>query len=282
MQSKSVYLYSRKKKAGKRVVAMGLMEMLKTRVADVAYFKPVIKESIESDEDIGFFKGYFPLKQPEDSAYGITADQLAEYIAKDQLHTAYELILERFSKLEGTYDFILCDGVGSVTGEIGVPGDIDLEIARNLSTPLLWVASAKGYSSVSQLREMVEVHLRYLQKNGTGLLAIVMSRVQPDLLENVKKEIDVGVPLFSLPEVAELDRPTMYEIAEATGAKLLSSDRQMLDRVILQSKVAAMMTEHYLHYLQEGDLIIVPGDRSDIATATFLANISKNFNQKGP
>ena len=276
MQSRSIYLYSRQKRAGKRVVAMGLMEMLKTSVADVAYFKPVIDGTVEADEDIDFFKHYFPLKQPKESAYGITAEVLAEYLAKDQLHAAYELILERFSVLERAYDFILCDGIAESLDGPEIPEDIDLQIAGNLSTPLLWVASGKGYGDIDSLKEMLRLRGRYLQKSGADLLACILNRVDPALLESAAA-IDIGLPLFCLPEVVELDRPTMYEIAESTGAKLLSSDRQMLDRVVMQSKVAAMMTEHYLQYLQDGDLIIVPGDRSDIATATFLANISKNY-----
>ena len=277
MQSRSVYLYAPQSRSGSRIVAMGLMEMLKTEVQDVAYFKPVIATDAGHDEDIAFFKGYFPLKQPIESAYGITAEALAKAIADDQLHNAWEQILERFSQLERSYDFILCQGIGAEIGQLAAEHDLDLEIAANLSVPLLPILNARDMPDADTIARRSELLLHSIQKAHIPAVALFVTRVAPALTTALEQSLKSDIPCFCLPEEAELDRPTIEEIATQTGAKILTKEAAMLDRSVMQTKVAAMMVEHYLDYLEDGDLIIVPGDRNDIAVATFLANLSKNY-----
>ena len=277
MQSRSIYLYAKTPKSGMRIVALGLMEMLKTRVQDVAYFKPIIESTPEKDEDIAFFKAYFPLKQPVESAYGITQAQLRAWIAKDALHSAYEQILERFLALQEEYDFILCAGMVDHALDDLIEGDLSLHVAQNLQAPVMALINARTYASVTDIEEEIGHIEAELQKRRIPSLALVISHIDPQLLDEAKRSLTADVPLFFLPEEPELDRPTMAEIATVIDAKVLTPDEKMLDRGVRQSKVAAMMPEHYLGYLEEGDLVIVPGDRSDIAMATFLANLSAHF-----
>ncbi len=115
MHGRSIYLYAPQKRSGSRVIAMGLMEMLKTQVQDVAYFKPIISTDVEKDDDITFFKSYFSLKQPIQSAYGMSESKLHKYIVSNSIERAYEEILERFLALEKEYDFVLCQDVGEKT-----------------------------------------------------------------------------------------------------------------------------------------------------------------------
>ena len=277
MQSRSIYLYAKTPKSGMRLVSLGLMEMLKTRVQDVAYFKPIIESTPEADGDIAFFKAYFPLKQPVNEAYGITKAQLLEWIAKDALHSAYEQILERFLALQQRYDFILCAGGGDRDLDDLVEGDLSLAIAQNLQSPVMALINARGCGSTDALRaETAQVEAELRRRHITPL-ALVVNRIEKSSIEEAKAKLQGEIPCFFLPEVPELDRPTMEEIATAIGAKILTKDEKLLDRGVRQSKVAAMMPEHYLGYLEEGDLVIVPGDRNDIAMATFLANLSAHF-----
>ncbi len=275
--SGSVFLYSDAKRAGTRVVALGLMAMLKREVSDVAYFKPIITTDLDKERDIAFFKHYFKLKQKIETAYGLTIHEVRELIAKERIHEVYERILERYQALKGSFDFIICEGVGDEFAfEEVLDVDIDLEIAANLSVPLIAVVNAKKLSSIQMLTQRIGLLRRGLQKHSLQLLAMIVNRVDPDLLTQARTMIETPVPLFWLPEVEELDRPTMGEIMEQTGASLISKEERMLDRSVAQSKVGAMMLEHYLTYLEEGDLIIVPGDRSDILIGTHWANLSRN------
>ena len=277
MQSRSIYLYAKRPKSGMRIVALGLMEMLKTRVQDVAYFKPIIDTTPQADEEIAFFKAYFPLKQPVESAYGITKAQFHEWVSKDTLHGAYEQILERFSALQKKYDFILCEGVVDQKLDDLIEADLNLQIAQNIPVSFLPVLEAKEVDTIDVLQQEIDLFSHQLEKAHILPMALILSRLEPALSEEAKRLLKSDVPLFCLPEVPELDQPTMEEITGEIGAKILMGDEKMLDRGVRQSKVAAMMPEHYLEYLEEGDLVIVPGDRGDIAMATFLANFSSRY-----
>ncbi len=276
MQSNAIFLYSDARRSGTRIVALGLMAMLKREVADVAYFKPIITKPVEEERDIDFFKHYFKLRQPVESAYGLHIDEVQKLIAEDRLHEVYERILERYHTLEEAYDVILCEGIeDDFDFEQVLDFDIDLEIAASLSIPLIAIVNARQTENLDTLAQHLKLLERTFSKHHLQLLSFVVNRLDPSLLEASHKRVRTEAPLFVLPEVEELNQPTIAEIMEQTGATLISKDEKMLDRSVAQSIVGAMTLEHYLHYLKEGDLIIVPGDRSDILVGTWWANLSR-------
>ena len=276
MQSNAIFLYSDARRSGTRIVALGLMAMLKREVADVAYFKPIITKPVEEERDIDFFKHYFKLRQPVESAYGLHIDEVQKLIAEDRLHEVYERILERYHTLEEAYDVILCEGIeDDFDFEQVLDFDIDLEIAASLAIPLIAIVNARQTENLDTLAQHLKLLERTFSKHHLQLLSFVVNRLDPSLVEASQKRVRTEAPLFVLPEVAELNQPTIAEIMEQTGATLISKDEKMLDRSVAQSIVGAMTLEHYLHYLKEGDLIIVPGDRSDILVGTYWANLSR-------
>ena len=276
MQSNAIFLYSDARRSGTRIVALGLMAMLKREVADVAYFKPIITKPVEEERDIDFFKHYFKLRQPVESAWGLHIDEVQKLIAEDRLHEVYERILERYHTLEEAYDVILCEGIeDDFDFEQVLDFDIDLEIAASLAIPLIAIVNARQTENLDMLAQHLKLLERTFSKHHLQLLSFVVNRLDPSLLEASHKRVRTEAPLFVLPEVAELNQPTIAEIMEQTGATLISKDEKMLDRSVAQSIVGAMTLEHYLHYLKEGDLIIVPGDRSDILVGTYWANLSR-------
>ena len=276
MQSNAIFLYSDARRSGTRIVALGLMAMLKREVADVAYFKPIITKPVEEERDIDFFKHYFKLRQPVESAWGLHIDEVQKLIAEDRLHEVYERILERYHALEEAYDVILCEGIeDDFDFEQVLDFDIDLEIAASLSIPLIAIVNARQTENLETLAQHLKLLERTFSKHHLQLLSFVVNRLDPTLVEASQKRVRTEAPLFVLPELAELNQPTIAEIMEQTGATLISKDEKMLDRSVAQSIVGAMTLEHYLHYLKDGDLIIVPGDRSDILVGTYWANLSR-------
>jgi len=276
MQRNAFFLYSDTGQAGTRNVALGLMAMLKREVADVAYFKPIITKPATTEPDIHFFKNYFQLRQPVATAYGLHIDEVRKLIADDRLHEVYEKILERYHSLEQRYDFILCEGIeDDFDFEEVLDFDIDLEIAVSLAIPLIVVVNAQKSENHEDLRQHLRLLERTFAKHHLQLLSFIVNRLDGSLMQEAKEILQTETPIFTLPEVAELNRPTIAEIMEQTGATLVSEDEGMLDRSVALSIVGAMTLEHYLHYLKDGALIIVPGDRADILVGTYWANLSR-------
>ncbi|HBD08925.1 MAG TPA: phosphate acetyltransferase, partial [Syntrophobacteraceae bacterium] len=85
------------------------------------------------------------------------------------------------------------------------------------------------------------------------------------------------VPVFVLPDHPLLDKPTVGEIKRALGAEMLHGDAQRLDREVAHFKVAAMELPNFLDHLEEGSLVITPGDRSDIIVGTLVADAATSY-----
>ncbi len=266
---------SRVPKSGMRITLMGLISMLKQEVQHIALLKPIVSNTKEYGEDIDFFTNYFKLKQNPNNSYGISVDRIKKEIAKDKIEYIYQTLLEQYENLLNGYDFVLCEGVQSLELEEFLDFDINFEIAKNLQIPVIEIIN--GYQ---ERFETIEDNINYIinqsQKENVQLLGIFVNRISKDMLSRLK-DIDVRVPLFLLPEIEKLNKPTLLDIIKQTNAKLITTDRGMLERVVEQTKIATMMLDNYLNYLENGDLIIVSGDRSDIIVGTFVANLSNYY-----
>jgi len=84
-----------------------------------------------------------------------------------------------------------------------------------------------------------------------------------------------GIPTYALPADPVLAEPTIGEIAAAIQGKLLVGDPAELDRDVRGVLVGAATLPAVLDHLGEGDLVITPGDRSDIILGMLAAAASK-------
>jgi phosphate acetyltransferase len=275
METKSIMVISRVPKSGMRITLMGLISMLKQEVQDIALLKPIVSNRKEYGEDIDFFTNYFKLTQDPKNSYGISVSKIKKEIARDNIKNIYETLLEQYEALLNRYDFVLCEGVQSLELEEFLDFDINFEIAKNLQIPVIEIVN--GYQErFETIKENITYIIHQSQKEGVQLLGIFVNRVSNDILQKLK-DMSVEVPLFLLPEIKELNKPTLLDIIKQTNAKLITTDRGMLERVVEQTKIATMMLDNYLNYLENGDLIIVSGDRSDIIVGTFVASLSNYY-----
>ncbi len=275
MKTKSLMIISRVPKSGMRIIMMGIMGMLKRDVQKIAFFKPLV-DSLEHDGDMEFFKEYFKLGQNQSSAYALTFDSVKKMLSQDKGELIYEQILEKYESLIKNHDFVICEGMVNWELEELVDFDINFEIAKNLQIPTIEIVNGEDMDSIEELREHIDYIIHQSQKSEVRLLGLFINRLPKKLLNSVK-EIKRDIPIFTIPNIKELNRLTMLDIVLKTEAKSITEHSYMLDRTIHQTKIATMMLHNFLNYLEEGDLIIVSGDRCDIVTGTFLANYSKNY-----
>ena len=85
------------------------------------------------------------------------------------------------------------------------------------------------------------------------------------------------IPIFVLPELGVLARPTVAEIAEELGATRWSGDPESFTRDVEDIKIGAMELPNFLEYLVEGTLVITPGDRSDIILGSLMADAARTY-----
>ena len=275
MKTKSLMIISRVPKSGMRIIMMGIMGMLKRDVQKIAFFKPLV-DDLEQDSDMEFFKEYFKLRQSHNSAYALTFDSAKKMLSKDKGELIYEKILEKYEILIKSYDFVICEGMVNLELEELVDFDINFEIAKNLQIPTIEIVNAKDMESLDELSEYLDYIIHQSKKSEVRLLGVFINKLSLKLLDNIS-QVKKDIPIFTIPNIKELNRLTMLDIVMQTEAKSITKHSYMLDRTIHQTKIATMMLNNFLNYLEEGDLIIVSGDRCDIVTGTFLANYSKNY-----
>jgi len=275
MKIKSIYIASLQENAGSLVISMGLMELLKKRFGKVAFFRPVILNSEYKDQDIEFMLEYFALKQEYSSSYGFTLKDADSLLAQNKLHDLIEELIAKFKKLQEEYDFILVEGLCRNCFSAAIDFDLNLEIAKNIGSPIASVINGKNKSE-EVITEEIKIENDSIKSNGIIHFASFINRLSADVQKNLQNNFS-DTPTYFLPEINELDKPTVSEVMEQLGCELLFGEEKDMKKVVYGSKIAAMNVEHFLSHISNGDMIIVPGDRADIIIASYASLYSREY-----
>ncbi len=275
MGVKSLYISSIEPAAGSLIVTMGMMEILKRRLGRVAFFRPIIEDSEEKDHDIEFVLEKYDLDMRYSQSYGFTVHEAEALIAEDKLNELIEAFISKFKKLEKKYDFVLVEGLNQACFTQSLDFDINLVIAKNIGSPLVSVLKGKDKSKKEVIDE-ITIESDGIRKAGCAHFATFVNRVDESVLRKLSNGIS-EIPTYYLPEVPELDTPTVNEIMSKLKCMLVLGEQKDLKRVVRQSKIAAMKLENFLEHIEDGDLIIVPGDRADIIIGSIATIQSRNY-----
>ena len=255
---KSLYVYADKKGAGSLVVTLGLMQMLKKRVRRVAFFRPIVLK--REDYDCHFILKHFKLHQARETSYGFTLEEAEHIIAQHSEKRLYELLIEKYKKLEREYDFVLCEGIYSDLFANVVELDINIEMAQNFSSPIINIINAKKESK-SSLEDSYALQKESMRKGGVERLATIFNRVESLDVNDLLKMDEM---IFAIPENPELAKLGLSDVIETLHLKKLHFQESDYIRKIAKVKVAALGLDRFLEKIETQDLIIVPGDRSEI------------------
>lgn len=277
MTVKNIYIASMEPNAGALIVTMGIMELLKSRVGKLAYFRPIIEDISVHDSNIDFMLNHFNLNQTIESCYTFGLDDVETLLAQDEEHTVIERIIEHYRDLESRYDFILIQGLNQTLFSKVLKYNLNHLIAKNLQSSYLSVINAKD-KTYEQLSNEITLERAALKNEHIEHLAVFVNRLDINIHKQFSQEkYERDVPVFFMNEIDELNRISMGEVKYALQCTQLLGGERDLDRIVRRPKIAAMNVEHILDRFEEGDLIIVPGDRLDIILTVLYANYSKDF-----
>lgn len=278
--SKSLYITSLEPGSGKTIVALGFMEQLSGRLKSVGVFRPVIAEGTGPDRLITFMSDLYHLPIPLADQYGVRMDVALSLLAAGKYDELYTRILERYKTLESRCDFILCIGTDYTGVSTALEFDFNVEVARNLGSILVPIINGQG-KDPDAIVLATRTLLEQLETRKCDVLAVIINRIDQGrrerILTGMKQGLPGNRPVYVLPEVPLLERPTVRDIARGLGAELLSGDDLQLDGEIMNVKIAAMELPNFLDHLEEGSLVLTPGDRSDIILGTLAADSSSGY-----
>jgi len=278
--AKSVYISGTGPGSGKSLVVLGVMELLAGHGRNVGFFRPLVGDAATPDRLTALVASRYGAATPLVSACGVGSEVARELLSKGREEELYTQILESYRRLAEKCDFVVCAGTDYRALHTALEFEFNVEVARNLGTPLLAVIAGQGRSAV-EVADAVRVLADSLAEKKCDLLAVVVNRVAPDAAAEAAAGLRAGKPVeppvFILPADPLLDKPTVGEIRDALGAEMLHGDPQRLDGEVLHFKVAAMELPHFLDHLEEGSLVITPGDRADITVGTLLADAASSY-----
>ncbi len=278
--SKSLYITSLEPRGGKTIVALGFMEQLSGRLKSVAVFRPVIAEGGGPDQFITLMTKQYDLTFPSEDQYGVTMETALSLLAAGKYDELYTRILERYKALESRCDAVLCVGTDYTGVSAALEFDFNVEVARNLGSTLVPIINGRG-KDPGVLGRAARTLLESLETRKCDVLAVIINRVEPGSREGIIAALKQGrpgsTPVYVLSEDPLLDRPTVRDISRGLRAELISGDDAWLDGEVRNVKIAAMELPNFLDHLEEGSLVITPGDRSDIILGTLAADRSSSY-----
>ncbi len=279
--SKAIYIASSESNSGKSVITLGLMNILLGKIRKIAYFKPVIRDNPVNKKDISIetMIDHFGLDTTYDECHAFTYSELLKLRSEGNNSFVIDTIISKYKRLEDSHDFVIVDGMDFEGEGASFEFSSNVEIAKNLSIPLILVAKSDGYSP-GAITDNVLSTMQILNQKEVPLLAVIANKLDPLKVEELHvlfaRRLPKSVLTSIIPYSKELNSPTMKEIVEGIGGKVLFGQKH-LSNPVDHFIVGAMQLQNCLTHIEENTLIVTPGDRGDIILAAIQANLSKNY-----
>ncbi len=277
--AKSLYIAGVEPGSGKSTTALGIMALATRRVSQIAYFRPVIPSRDRPDNNIELIRKRFGLAAAHDEMYACDREDARKMAADGAIEQLLKRIVAQFKQLESQNQFVLCEGTDFGGISSAFEFEFNAEIAVNLGSPVLLLINARG-KSADEITSVVDLAIEGYETKGCSIAATIVNRATPDQCEALAARFagstERTAPVFVLPEIDVLGKPTVREIAAALEAEIIQGTKEGLYRMVKDLKVAAMTFPHFLDHAADGDLVIVPGDRADVILASIAAALSES------
>lgn len=276
----AIYLTTTEPYAGKSIIALGLMNLLAAKTEKIAYFKPVIsREGEEKDNHLEMMASHFKINLPYHDMYVFTRNQVVQQINTGKEAAVIDSIIDRFKKLQEHHDFVVVEGTDFMGGSTNIEFDGNISIAKNLGIPAAIIVKGEG-KSVQEIVDTAVSTIKGFMDEGVQVLTVVANKINPDqeneLRTQLTKSLPAGIIVTCIPSHKDLGNPTLKEIYESVGGKILFGEH-LLSNPVSTSIVGAMQLHNCLTRLSKDTLIVTPGDRGDIIIGALQANISRNY-----
>lgn len=276
----SVFLASTGPASGKSLVAFGLMDFLISRFAGVGYFQPLMSPGSTFERELQAITAHCNLQGSDRIVIGFSTEEAAAMIAASGIQALHKAILDKYKELEARCEFVLCVGSDFSGTSTAFEFEFNMDVARNLGAPMLPVINGRGLSEQAVV-ERVAVIRRAIRDHKASVLSMVVSRVDAKGLEGLRKRVNAASSeerdVFVMNEEPALSRPTVQDLVESLGARVIEGGAERLKRAIRDLKIGAMSLAGFLDLVTPGGLVIVPGDREDILAGSLLADRSSHY-----
>ena len=212
--------------------------------------------------------------------YAYTHDAALDMIARGESDDLIKGIVAKYKALERQCKFVLCEGTDYTGVSSAFEFDFNAALANNLGAPILPVINGRG-KTMDDVRDAVRIAEEAFDNQGCVILATIVNRYTGEdlaaLLAQLQPLSKQRPPIFIIPNEDILGKSTVGEIARALTGNCIQCEPDGMNREVQHVVVAAMQLRNFLDHIEEGSLIITPGDRADIILGTLATFFSETY-----
>jgi len=282
MSQGRLFIAATKQNDGKTTISLGLINAFKKRFKRVGFIKPVgqryvVEEGYKIDEDSVLIEKVCGMKSrlKDMSPIAIEKGFTEHYVRKGHSDRLVRDILKSFRYISRWKRLVVIEG----TGHAGVGSVFDLsnaKVARLLGAKVILVTSG----GIGRPIDEIELNMALFEKEGPEVMGVIVNKVRPSKYRKIASVIRAGLKkkgvevLGILPYVPSLSMPLIHHIVEETNIELISRKVGMRNKV-RKILVAAMEPHNALDYIENGSLLITPGDREDMLMTALSVHLLK-------
>ncbi len=279
MRQNALYITATGAMSGKSAVALGVMQMLTRTMRSVAVFRPIINEpQLDArDPDINLLITHFKLDMEYADAFAYTQAEARDIINKGSRNLLVENIIQKCKKLLQTHDFVLCIGTDFLGKDPVFEFELNAEISANLGCPVMLVTSGED-ATARDISDSLQLVMESLEPYSLDVVATIINRsgLSQTELDELRKQLSQNgenALIYAVPNDPAIGRATMNDVKKGLRAEVLFGSSHM-DKLVGDYLVAAMHVDNFLNYIEKDQLIITPGDRTDILLAAIASRLS--------
>jgi phosphate acetyltransferase len=187
--------------------------------------------------------------------------------------------LDAYAAVAANVDVVIVEGTDLSGHDLTTEFELNARLANHLGCHLIGVVPATGLS-VTETVEAVDVARDSYYEERVSLLSMIVNRADPSTVEELRAAVRPGLhqrKVYVVPEIAEVVAPTIGEVSDAVGARLVTGDPSR-DRDIRHIMIAAMNVGYLLErYEGDDSLLITPADRTDVLAAAVASSRTPGF-----
>ena len=284
---KRIFIAATMQNDGKTTVSLGLIRAFKKRLKKVGFIKPVgqryvFEHGYKVDEDSVLIEKVCGIRSPIKDMSPVAIDKgfTENYIRRGDHRKLVDSIISSFERVSRKKDLVVIEG----TGHAGVGSIFDLSNARvaNLLDAKVILVTSGG---IGKPMDEIELNMALFEKECVEVIGVIINKVLLSKYKKVKSALTLGLKrkgievLGVIPYAPQLSSPTIKNIIEETGMKLISK-KSGLANVVRNIFVGAMEPCDALGYIKTESLLITPGDREDMIVTVLMAHLLKKPKRK--
>jgi phosphate acetyltransferase len=276
--ARSAYVAGLDPAAGKSVVALGVAELLSSRVGRLGVFRPLVAAgtadhsagSVDREDPVlALLRHRYGVPVPYDRLYGVTYPEAAALLADGRGDELVGRVVERYRALTDECDAVVVIGSDLDQEGLHLGLTFNADLAMEFGSVFLPVLDGRQLTP-AEAANAANAARHELSERGADTVGVIVNRVPAGRLADVRAAVGAGG--YAIPEVPELTRPTVAEVGAALGAKVLLGDDTALARDVHGYVVGGALVPVFIDHLVDGALVITPGDRADLIVASYTAH----------